>query len=105
VAADGPGDYEVVGDARCGDAPTYTVQPGTVAYITTGGTQTLSAALIAQGWWVITRVIRDGCSNCPTRVLGQPIERHVATSPPGVQLTALLRRCVGQAQFLLAQMR
>ena len=39
VAADGPGDYEIVGDARCGDAPTYTVKPGTVAYITTGGTR------------------------------------------------------------------
>jgi gephyrin len=38
VAGDGPGDYEIVGDARCGDAPTYTVKPGTVAYITTGGT-------------------------------------------------------------------
>ncbi len=36
VAADGPGDYPVVGAATAGRLPTFTVMPGTVAYITTG---------------------------------------------------------------------
>ena len=36
VAADGPGDYPVVGAATAGHMPTFTVAPGTVAYITTG---------------------------------------------------------------------
>ena len=36
VAADGPGDYPVVGEATAGRMPGFTVQPGAVAYITTG---------------------------------------------------------------------
>jgi gephyrin len=36
VAADGPGVYPVVGAATAGHMPTFTVTPGTVAYITTG---------------------------------------------------------------------
>lgn len=36
VAADGPGDYPVLGEVTAGRVPTFTVQPGTVAYITTG---------------------------------------------------------------------
>jgi gephyrin len=36
VAADGPGDYSVVGEATAGRAPSFTVTPGAVAYITTG---------------------------------------------------------------------
>ena len=36
VAADGPGDYPVVGDATAGRMPSFTVTPGTAAYITTG---------------------------------------------------------------------
>jgi gephyrin len=35
-AADGPGDYPVVGEATAGRAPGFTVTAGTVAYITTG---------------------------------------------------------------------
>ncbi|CAM6129634.1 unnamed protein product [Calypogeia fissa] len=38
VAADGPGEYMIVGEARAGDdAANLVVIPGTVAYITTGG--------------------------------------------------------------------
>lgn len=38
VAADGPGEYNVIGEARAGDdAADLVVVPGTVAYITTGG--------------------------------------------------------------------
>jgi gephyrin len=36
VAADGPGDYPVVGDATAGRMADFVVRPGTVAYITTG---------------------------------------------------------------------
>jgi gephyrin len=36
VAADGPGAYPVVGAATAGHMPTFSVTPGTVAYITTG---------------------------------------------------------------------
>ena len=36
VATDGPGDYPVIGEATAGRVATFTVHPGTVAYITTG---------------------------------------------------------------------
>lgn len=36
VAADGPGEYRVVGEATAGRVAPFTVTPGTVAYITTG---------------------------------------------------------------------
>lgn len=36
VAADGPGDYPVVGEATAGRLADFAVAPGTVAYITTG---------------------------------------------------------------------
>lgn len=36
VAADGPGDYPVVGNVTAGRVADFHVQPGTVAYITTG---------------------------------------------------------------------
>jgi hypothetical protein len=38
LASDGTGDFEIIGDARCGDSPDFAVKSGTVAYITTGGT-------------------------------------------------------------------
>ena len=38
VAADGPGEYPVITESRAGnDAVGVTVIPGTVAYVTTGG--------------------------------------------------------------------
>eukprot|EP00897_Mesotaenium_endlicherianum_P001980 jgi/Mesen1/180/ME1135765C07647 len=38
IAADGPGEYPVIAEARAGDdAANVTLTPGTVAYITTGG--------------------------------------------------------------------
>lgn len=36
VAADGPGDYPVIGEVTAGRVANFAVQPGTVAYITTG---------------------------------------------------------------------
>lgn len=36
VAADGPGEYPVIGEATAGRMATFTVKPGSVAYITTG---------------------------------------------------------------------
>jgi molybdopterin biosynthesis enzyme len=36
VAADGPGDYPVIGEVTAGRMADFTVTPGTVAYITTG---------------------------------------------------------------------
>jgi len=36
VASDGPGDYEIAGEARAGVMDGLRVQAGTVAYITTG---------------------------------------------------------------------
>lgn len=36
VAADGPGDYPVIGEATAGRLPDFSVHPGGVAYITTG---------------------------------------------------------------------
>lgn len=36
VAADGPGDYPVIGEVTAGRTADFTVTPGTVAYITTG---------------------------------------------------------------------
>ena len=52
IASDGPGDYEIIGDARCGDSPDYTVKPGTVAYITTGGMRKP---------WLSKSAVRCGC--------------------------------------------
>ncbi len=36
IAADGPGEYPVVGEATAGRLPEFSLTPGTVAYITTG---------------------------------------------------------------------
>jgi len=36
IAADGPGDYPVMGDVTAGRVADFTLKPGTVAYITTG---------------------------------------------------------------------
>ena len=36
VAADGPGEYDVVGEALAGALAGFRVEPGVVAYITTG---------------------------------------------------------------------
>ena len=36
VAADGPGEYRLIGEVTAGRMPAFTVGPGTVAYITTG---------------------------------------------------------------------
>ncbi len=36
VAADGPGEYPLIGEVSAGSLADFTVQPGTVAYITTG---------------------------------------------------------------------
>lgn len=36
IAADGPGDYTIIGEVTAGRVADFTVQPGTVAYITTG---------------------------------------------------------------------
>ena len=38
VAADGPGEYPIIAEARAGyDSSNIVLQPGNVAYITTGG--------------------------------------------------------------------
>ena len=39
IAADGPGEYEVIGESRAGAMDDITLTPGTVAYITTGRSQ------------------------------------------------------------------
>ena len=36
VAADGPGEYPLIGEVSAGSLADFTVEPGTVAYITTG---------------------------------------------------------------------
>lgn len=42
VAADGPGEYPVVAEARAGDDSSHLrLQSGSVAYITTGGARSL----------------------------------------------------------------
>ena len=43
IAADGPGDYPVAGEVTAGRVADFTVQPGTVAYITTGAPVPLGA--------------------------------------------------------------
>jgi len=51
VAADGPGTYDVVGEVTAGDGPTFTVTPGTVAYITTGAPVPPGADAVVQVEW------------------------------------------------------
>ena len=42
IAKDGPGEYPIVAEARAGDdAADIVLQPGSVAYITTGGAANL----------------------------------------------------------------
>lgn len=43
IAADGPGEYPVVGEVTAGRVASFTVTPGTVAYITTGAPMPPSA--------------------------------------------------------------
>ena len=48
IAADGTGEYPVVGESRAGTMDDINLQPGQVAYITTGDYVTSSVAATSQ---------------------------------------------------------
>lgn len=111
VTTDGPGDYPVIGEATAGRVATFTVHPGTVAYITTGAPvppgadavvmveeTTLLPAPDGQRRVRIGRQVRTGDD---IRKIGADIQPGEAVLQAGVRLGAAevgLLATVGAAQ-------
>lgn len=111
IAADGPGDYPVIGEVTAGRVADFTVQTGTVAYITTGAPippgadavvmveeSTSLPAVNGQRQVRIGRQVRVGDD---IRKIGADIRQGEAVLPAGVQLGAAevgLLATVGAAQ-------
>lgn len=98
IAADGPGDYPVIGEVTAGRVADFTVQTGTVAYITTGAPipsgadavvmveeSTSLPAVNGQRQVRIGRQVRVGDD---IRKIGADIRQGEAVLPAGVQLGA-----------------
>ncbi len=98
VASDGPGDYAVIGEVRAGTPPAFTVEPGTVAYITTGApmpkgadavvmvedTEPLQSVQGKQG----TRIKISAKSGHEVRPIGIDIDTGQTVLKAGERLTA-----------------
>jgi len=111
IAADGPGDYPVIGEVTAGRVADFTVQTGTVAYITTGAPippgadavvmveeSTSLPAVNGQRQVRIGRQVRVGDD---IRKIGADIRQGESVLPAGVQLGAAevgLLATVGAAQ-------
>ena len=98
IAADGPGDYPVVGEVTAGRVPNFALYPGAVAYITTGAPVPPSADAVVmveettplpphngQRQVRIGRQVRTGDD---IRKIGADIRQGEAVLPAGVQLGA-----------------
>lgn len=99
VAADGPGDYTIIGEVTAGRVADFTVQPGTVAYITTGApvppgadavvmveeTTPLPAGPTGQRRVQIGRQVRTGDD---IRKIGADIQKGETVLDAGVRLDA-----------------
>ncbi|HXF63326.1 MAG TPA: gephyrin-like molybdotransferase Glp [Caldilineaceae bacterium] len=111
VAADGPGDYRMVGEVTAGRVADFRVQPGTVAYITTGAplpegadavvmveeTERLSGA-DGEVWVRIRRAVQPGDD---VRPVGVDVAVGQVVLPAGTRLGAAeigLLATVGVAQ-------
>lgn len=111
VAADGPGDYPVLGEVTAGRVAPFTIQTGTVAYITTGapvpsGADAVvmveeTAPLPASQGQRYVRIQQQVQAGDDIRAIGADIDVDETVLPAGVHLGAAevgLLATVGAAQ-------
>ena len=85
VAADGPGDYPLVGEVSAGALADFAVEPGTVAYITTGAP--LPAGADAVVMVEETERLETG-ANAPRIRIKEQVQRGADVRPVGVDVEA-----------------
>ena len=83
VAADGPGDYPLVGEVSAGSLAGLTVQPGTVAYITTGAPLPEGADAVVM--IEETERVGNGSSSATVRI-NQRVQPGADVRPVGVDV-------------------
>ena len=85
VAADGPGDYPLVGEVSAGAVADFSVEPGTVAYITTGAP--LPAGADAVVMIEETERLETG-ANAPRIRIKEQVQSGADVRPVGVDVEA-----------------
>ena len=85
VAADGPGDYPLVGEVSAGAVADFAVEPGTVAYITTGAP--LPAGADAVVMIEETERLETG-ANAPRIRIKEQVQSGADVRPVGVDVEA-----------------
>ena len=85
VAADGPGDYPLVGEVSAGAVADFAVEPGTVAYITTGAP--LPAGADAVVMIEETERLETG-ANAPRICIKEQVQSGADVRPVGVDVEA-----------------
>ena len=85
VAADGPGDYPLVGEVSAGALADFAVEPGTVAYITTGAP--LPAGADAVVMIEETERLETG-ANAPRIRIKEQVQSGADVRPVGVDVEA-----------------
>ena len=85
VAADGPGDYPLVGEVSAGAVADFAVEPGTVAYITTGAP--LPAGADAVVMIEETERLETG-ANAPRILIKEQVQCGADVRPVGVDVEA-----------------
>ena len=85
VAADGPGDYPLVGEVSAGALADFAVEPGTVAYITTGAP--LPAGADAVVMIEETERLETG-ANAPRILIKEQVQCGADVRPVGVDVEA-----------------
>ena len=111
VAADGPGEYPVIGTVTAGRVAAFSVQPGTIAYITTGAPVPVGAdavvmveeteKLAASNGHPVVRVRQGVRSGADIRPIGSDMQPGQEVLPAGTHLGAAeigLLATVGIAQ-------
>ena len=84
-AADGPGDYPVVGEATAGRLPQFTVGAGTVAYITTGAPLPPGRDAVVMVEETAPRPAREGVAQIH---IGKQVKTGADVRPVGYDLEA-----------------
>ncbi len=96
IAADGPGDYPVIGESTAGRAPDFTLRPGAVAYITTGAPLPPGADAVvmveevepAPGLSPAVRIRRAVSPGADVRPVGYDVALGEVLLPAGARLGA-----------------
>lgn len=85
VAADGPGVYPMVGEVKAGATAAFTLQPGTVAYVTTGAPlpEGADAVVMIED----TESVEDGSGHAQVRI-GTGVEAGTDVRPVGIDVEA-----------------